>query len=306
MVKLFFPLPVMGLAVAALLSAGCGSPLPPIPETPTAAVDSAPDARALLAACLAAHGGAAAYDRLRDVSVRFSSHWASLGPKLQPKLSDTGYREGSEERYLTAPGGWIVGQDHHGPRGRKHVLRVPPDKVVVNYNDGAAPSADPEVNAAAALVTDAYSMFVFGPAFFRKHAARLQRLSASGSVDGCTCDELLAVLRPGLGFAAEDRVVLFIDARTHVLRRVQFTLNALASTRGAEVQVDLSGQQKLAGVLFPTAFYEHIDRPVNLDAHRWQLLGFDVNRGYLAADLAQPPRPGQAFGGRAMTPAAAR
>lgn len=292
--------------MAAILSTGCGSPLPHVPETPSAAVDSAPDARALLAACLAAHGGAGAYDRLHDVNVRFSSHWASVGPRLQPKLSDTGYRQGSEERYLAAPGGWIVGQDHHGPKGRKHVLRVPPDKVTVNYNDGLAPSADAEVNAAAALVTDAYSMFVFGPDFFRRHAARLQRLSAMGSVDGHACDELLAVLRPGFGFAAEDRVVLFIDARSHVLRRVQFTLNALESTRGAEVQVDLSGQQTFAGVIFPTEFYEHIDRPVNLDAHRWQLLGFDANRGYRAADLAQPPRPGQPFGGRAAAPATPR
>ena len=149
------------LAAMVLGLAGCGSPLPPIPETPAASVNSPADARALLDACLNAHGGAAAYDRLRDVNVRFSSHWATVGPKLQPKLSDTGYREGSEERYLLAPmpGGWIVGQDHQGPKGRKHVLRTPPDGIVVNYNGDPAPSADPEVNAAASLVTDAYSMF---------------------------------------------------------------------------------------------------------------------------------------------------
>ena len=69
--------------------------------------------------------------------------------------------------------------------------------------------------------------------------------------------------------------------------------------------MDLSGHQKLAGVMFPTEFYEHIDRPVNLDAHRWQLLGFDANRGYRTADLAQPS--GTAiFGGKAAAPATAR
>ena len=37
--------------------------------------------------------------------------------------------------------------------------------------------------------------------------------------------------------------------------------------------------------MFPTEFYEHIDRPVNLDAHRWQLLGFSANRGHNAASM---------------------
>ena len=50
--------------------------------------------------------------------------------------------------------------------------------------------------------------------------------------------------------------------------------------------------------MFPTRFYEHIDRPVNLDAHRWQLLGFDVNRGYGADDIAGPK-----FLGKAAAPA---
>ena len=290
------------LASAALVLAGCGSPLPPIPPTPTASAPTVPDARALLDACVAAHGGKAAYARLHDVNVCFSSHWAAFGPKLQSKLADTGYREGSEERYLATATGWIVGQDHHGPKGRKHVLRVPPDKIVVQYNDSVTPSADPEVNAAAALVTDAYSMFLFGPDFFRRRAAKLTRLAATGDVDGNACDELLAVLRPGFGPSPEDRVVLFIDRQTHVLRRVQFTLNALESTQGAEVQVDLSRHQKLADILFPTEFYEHIDRPVNLDAHRWQLLGFDVNRGYPAADLAQPAD-ARSFVGKAAMPA---
>ena len=290
------------LALCSLAVAGCGSALAPIPTTPSADVNSPADARALLDACLAAHGGRAAYERLHDVNVRFSSHWAAVGPRLQPKLSDTGYREGSEERYLATARGWIVGQNHHGPKGRKHVLRTPPQGIVVHYNDNPAPDTDPEVNAAASLVTDAYSMFLFGPGFVRRRAAGRQRLAAAGEVDGQACDELLAVLRPGFGLSAEDRAVLYIDRQTHLLRRVQFTLNALESTKGAEVRLDLSHQRKLAGVMFPTEYYEHIDRPVNLDAHRWQLLGFDANRGYRAADLA-PPEGAGAFGGKAAAPA---
>ncbi len=305
----------MILAAWTLTLAGCGSGLPPIPPGAVAATGRSSEGRALLDACLAAHGGTAAYARLHDVNVRFDSHWAAIGPKLQPKLSDTGYREGSEERYLSAAKGWIVGQDHQGPKGHKHVLRTPPDQIVVTYNDHPIPSADPETNAAAALVTDAYAMFLFGPEFVRRRGAALQRLDTAGEVDGHACDELLAVLRPGFGPAAEDRVILFVDRQTHLLLRVQFTLNALESTRGAEVRVDLSGHQTLAGVEFPTQFYEHIDRPVNLDAHRWRLLGFDVNRGYGADDLKQRVlRPAQSsdvssmdhFGGKAGAPAKPR
>ena len=121
----------VALAAGVLGVAGCNPP--PIPDTPVAAVQSPASARVLLDACLLAHGGTDAYERLHDVNVRFSSHWASIGPRLQPKLSDTGYREGSEERYLATPSGWIVGQEHHGPKGGKHVLRIPPDGIVVNY-----------------------------------------------------------------------------------------------------------------------------------------------------------------------------
>lgn len=284
-----------GLILSGLVAllAGCGSNVAPIPQTPAAAVHSPADARALLLACLDAHGGAAAYARLHDVNVRFDSHWAAVGPKLQPKLSDTGFREGSEERYLMTGGhgGWIVGQDHHGPKGEKFVARYP-GGAAVWYN--GQPSGDPEVKQAASLVTDAYSMFLFGPEFFVRHAAALQRLPEAGDVDGSACDKLLAVLQPGFGLSKEDRVVLYVDRQTRLLRRVSFTLNALESTQGAEVHVDLMEQRKLAGVMFPTRFYEHIDRPVNLDAHRWQLLGFDVNRGYSAAEVAGPKFLGKA------------
>ena len=286
-VKRLTPLRALGILALASALAGCGSNVAPIPQTPAAAVHSPADARALLNACVAAHGGAAAYARLRDVNVRFDSHWAAVGPKLQPRLADTGFREGSEERYLAAGNhnGWIVGQDHHGPKGEKFVGRYP-GGVVVWYN--GAESYDPEVKSAASLVTDAYSMFLFGPDFFVQRAASLQKLPDPGDVDGHACDRLLAVLQPGFGLTKEDRVVLYIDRDNHLLRRVSFTLNALDSTQGAEVHVDLLEHQRIAGVIFPTRFYERIDRPVGLDAHRWQLLGFDVNRGYAVGDIAGP------------------
>ncbi len=271
---------------------------------------SAPDAKAIFDACLQAHGGAAAYARLHDVNVRFDSHWAEVGPRLQPVLSDRGHRGGSEERYLPVHGGYVVGQLHHGKAGAKHVFHFPPRETQVSYNpplqDSAVPvdhgfvrSLDPEVIASAGLVIDAYSMFLFGPGFFVQRGAKFQRLTATGDVEGQVCDELVTTLRPGIG-SEEDKVVLFIGRQDHLLHRVQFTLNALESTRGAEVRVDLEDQRRLAGVMWPTRYSERIDRPVNLSAHDWSLLGFDTNRGYTEADVAAP-----GFKGRAAAPAKA-
>ena len=299
--------------------------MPSIP--PTAAVTSTPpEAKAIFEACLNAHGGAAAYARLHDVNVRFDSHWATVGPGLQPILSDRSHRGGSEERYLPVKGGYVVGQLHRGKAGAKHVFRFPPFQTEVSYNPPLQPhvlpansrlkpaldpephsavaldagfqrSLDPEVVTAAGLVTDAYSMFLFGPGFFVQRGAKFQKLTATAEVAGRACDELVTTLRPGIG-SDEDQVVLYIDRQNHLLRRVQFTLNALESTRGAEVHVDLADQRRLAGVMWPTRYSERIDHPVNLPAHRWSLLGFDVNRGYTDADLAAP-----GFKGKAAAPA---
>ena len=298
------------LPFCAVLLAGCGGGSPAIP--PTAAVRaSTREARAIFDACLRAHGGAAAYARLHDVNIRFDSHWASVGPRLQPVLSDRAHRGGSEERYLPLKGGFIVGQLHHGDAGSKHVFRYPPRTTNVSYDpplatDRSAPggagfkrSLDPEVVAAAGLVTDAYSMFLFGPGFFAQRGARFETVAATLDIDGRPCDELVTTLRPGIG-SDEDKVVLFIDRQDHLLRRVQFTLNALESTKGAEVHVDLMAHRRLAGVMWPTRYSERIDRPVNLPAHQWSLLGFDANRGYTDADLAEP-----GFKGKAAAPARA-
>ncbi len=290
--------------------AGCGGS-PRIPgDAPV--THTAPGAAAIFNACLAAHGGRAAYARLHDVNVRFDSHWATVGPGLQPVLSDRGYRQGSEERYLPSKKGFIVGQEHHGPRGEKHVYRVPPDDVTVSYRPAIKPKnltpdkptqvpGDAEQQAAAGLVTDAYAMFLWGPWFFVQRGATFEKLGATADINGFPCDELLTTLHPGLGPTPEDKVILFIGQGDHLLHRVQFTLNALESTRGAEVHLDLLNQQRLAGVMWPTHYIERIDRPVNLPAHEWSLLGFDTNRGYMAADLVAP-----GFTGRAAAPAATR
>lgn len=182
------------------------------------------------------------------MSVRYDGRWASIGPRLQPVLCDRGFRRGSEERLLIKQR--IIAQEHTGPAGRKSVLRAP-GCLSVSYNGSI--STKEEANRAAALVADAYAMFLLGPFYFHRPGVVLA-LHGESVVDRSRCDEVLAVLRPGFGIAEEDRVVLGIDRATKQLRRVRMTLNGLESTRGAEVDVTFRDFRRIDGVLWPTDF----------------------------------------------------
>jgi hypothetical protein len=161
------------------------------------------------------------------------------------------------------------------------VLRGP-GQIAVAYN--GAVSNDAEANRAAALVADAYRLFLLGPFYFQQSSTGFAIHGAS-VVDQTPCDDVLATLRPGFGGAEEDRVVLSIDRSSKLLRRVRLTLNGLDSTRGAEVDVTFRNFKQIDGVLWPTDFDERIRSPFDLAAHRWNLLGLDSNRGLTVRDL---------------------
>lgn len=275
-------------AIAFVLSA-CSSPKICTREI----AKSDPKASAILSESQRAHG-ATAFAKVRDVSVRYDGQWASLGPRFQPVLADTKFRRSSEERLLV--GKRIIAQEHSGPAGKKVVVRTP-GNIEVGYN--GAPSGDDEAKRAAALVTDAYTMFLLGPFYFNRAGVALA-LNGESVVDKAVCDEVLAVLRPGFGMAKEDRVILFIDRATKQLRRVRMTLNGLESTTGAEVDVTFRDFRKIDGVLWPTDFDERIRVPFDLHAHHWKMLGLDTNRGLRAADLSA-----SGFSGQAAHPATA-
>lgn len=271
------------------LFAGCASPQ----LDGLAPTQSDPAAHALVEASRQAHGGAA-FDAIRDVSVRYDGKWAAIGPRTQPVLVDRDFRKSSEERLLIDPR--VIAQEHRGPQGEKVVVRGR-DGVEVSY-DGK-PNGDAEVKRAAALVADAYAMFLLGPFYFDRPGVTLA-LAGEAEVDGAVCDRVLAVLRPGFGFAEEDRVMLFIDRETRILRRVRMTLNGFESTTGAEVDVTFRDPVRIGGVLWPTDFDERIREPFDLPAHRWKLLGLDLNRGMTRADLTS-----EGFTGAAVAPAVA-
>lgn len=277
------------LGLSLFLLAGCAGR--GVPQ-PLASGETA-GGRAILQASAEAHG-LAAWQQLRDISVAYEGEWYGVVARLQPTLTDAAFRQGSEERLLLV-GSPVVGQSHRGPGGQKQVLRTG-DAVQVAY-DGR-PAEDAEVRAAAALVADGYRLFLTGPFYFLNGNVHLERIDDAW-VNGHHCDILLAVRRPGLGLAAEERFLLYIDREQRWLRRVRFTLDGLASTQGAVAEVDFFDHRRIAGVIWPTRFYERLKKPIpNLPVHDWRLIGLDVDRGMTADELAVP-----GFAGRAAAPA---
>lgn len=279
----------------------CATPLPPLTARTTTA-----DARRLLEASAAAHG-LAAFASVRDLNVAYSGTWRPVIDRLQPALVDAGFRGCSEERLL--PGAGLVAQTHHGPHGSKHVVREAAPNTVgsvrVWFNDVETTAPDP--CAAAALVVDGYSLFLLGPLWLAARAAAgpdTLRMEGGGRVRLVSggvrhdCDVLCVRMTPGIGFAAVDRLDLFIDVERRLMRRIRFSLEGLESTRGAIAEVDTFDHVALHGIEWPTGFYERLRRPFPLPVHDWRLTGLDVNRGVTAADLHGP-----AFAGLAAAPA---
>lgn len=262
-----------------LLLGGCMSRGIPL----TAGSGEQPAARALLQKSADAHG-LAAFRQINDLSVAYSGEWYGLVSKLQPTLIDADFRQGSQERIIFK-GGPLIAQHHLGPKGSKQVIRKT-GSVQVFYND--APSKDPEVLAAAALVADGYRMFLTGPFHFLDGNLSLET-GEDENVEGRLCKTLVAMRRPGHGLSGEDRYLLFIDAENHLVRRIRFTMEGLKSTQGAIAEVDFFDHRKIAGVTWPTRFHERLRKPIpNLPVHDWRLIGLDINRGLKAADIAGP------------------
>jgi hypothetical protein len=84
------------------------------------------------------------------------------------------------------------------------------------------------------------------------------------------------------------------------MRRVRFTLEGFAGTKGAVAEVDTFEHARRFGVLWPMRSFERVLHPVGLPAHDWRITGLDVNRGYSPRDLRGPE-----FEGAAAAPAAA-
>jgi predicted small lipoprotein YifL len=288
----------LGATLPVLSLAGCGTPLPL--NTP-AAPASDPAAQRLLQDSAEVHG-LAAYRQLNDINVRYDGAWRPIIDRIQPVVVDKGFRGWSEERLLPQAG--VVAQAYTGPAGRKQVWWqrgsasvAQPGEVAVWLNGQASASAD--VQAASALVAEAYGLFLLGPLWLAGQGHAVQ-MGGTERVDGRPCRVVQVWKRPGLGRVALDRVAVCIDAERGITRRVRFTLEGFANTRGAVAEVDTFEHSARHGVLWPMRSYEEVVHPLRLPAHDWHITGLDVNRGYDAAALRGPQ-----FSGAAAQPASA-
>ena len=251
--------------VSLLLVAGCAAQFPePIGSRDHAA------AEAVLEKSIAAHGGYL-FEQAGSVRVSYDGEWRSVVKVLQPVLVDAGYRQTSDEMLdLTSAG---IVQVHNGPDGTKRVARTA-DEVFVYYDDVA--SDDETTRAASALVADAYTLFLAGPSFIRQRDARLALLEPA-TLDGESHQRIHAILEPGFGFSERDEAVLWISAETGLLGLVHFTIDGLASTRGAHVDVAFSEHEEIDGYVWPTEFYERVRAPLRVPAHSWRVVGLEVS-----------------------------
>lgn len=229
-----------------------------------------PQAAAVLKKSALAHGDP--WKRLNKVDLSFDGEWSTLTTKIQPVLTDPAFRKSSVETYR--PGPRQVSQLHRGPSGAKKVERNG-SAISVSYN--GKPSTDPEQLDAAALVADAYTVFVFGSSWLSENAKNLQLLP-SRKLDGESCDLVTGTLKPGIGKSPEDQFIAWISKETGFLKRFQFTLNGLESTRGADVDVTFHDFKSMpGGTTWPTHFIERVRRPLNIKAHDWRMTSLSLD-----------------------------
>jgi hypothetical protein len=282
-------------AMAAPALVGCAHPLPP-----AAAPRSSVAGQRRLLESAQAHG-LDAYRSLRDIAVAYDGAWRPIIGRVQPVVVDAGFRGPSEERLLPRQG--VVAQAYRGPSGTKQVSWArgdgsvaQPGRVGVWFNGRA--SADAGVLDAAALVAEAYGLFLLGPLWLIDRGLAVE-LSGTARVNGRACDVVEVWMRPGLGRVAGDRVAVFIDRDNAITHRVRFSLEGYAGTRGAVAETDSLEHRRIGGILWPVRSYEEVVHPIRLPAHDWYLTGLDLDRGMTAAELSGPT-----FTGTAAAPAA--
>ena len=262
------------LSTFALL-AGCAARFPePVGSTnPT-------EAQRVLEKSIAAHGGYL-FEQPGSVRVSYDGEWYNVVKVLQPVLVDAGYRQRSDEMLDLTTAGLV--QVHNGPDGSKLVARTAED-VSVLYDD--VESEDETTRAASALVADAYTLFLAGPSFIKQRDGQLSLLEPA-SLDGRSYQRIHAVLEPGFGFSERDEAVLWIDEETGLLGLVHFTIEGLASTRGAHVDVAFSEHREIDGFIWPTEFYERVRAPLRVPAHSWRVVDLEVSPDSVDTYLAR-------------------
>lgn len=206
------------------------------------------------------------------VEVAYQGKWSLLATKIQPVLTDPKFRKSSFEIYQ--PEQRLVNQVHSGPHGTKRVIRKN-QNTEVSFNDER--SMDGDAIAAAALVSDAYTIFLFGPSWLNANAHDLHLLK-DRTLDQESCNLVAGRLSPGIGSLTEDHFIAWIGKNSGLMKRFQFSLNGLDSTRGADVDVTFSEHWKAKdGSIWPARFIEYIQRPILAKAHDWRMTSLSLD-----------------------------
>ncbi|WP_156481076.1 hypothetical protein [Variovorax sp. PAMC 28711] len=285
---------LLGLLALPLLN-GCSSPLPLVAAPPSQA-----DATRILRESAEAHG-LAAYRRLTDINIAYDGQWRPLIGRIQPEVTDTGFRGSSQERLMPKIG--ASAQAYTGAMGRKQVTwrrgsGTADDlgEVAVWFN--GIRSTDAAAQQAAALVAEGYGLFLLGPLWLIDRDLPAA-LAGTERVDGRLCDVVEVWMSPGLGRVRSDRIALCVDRADRITRRIRFTLEGFGNTQGAVAEVDTFDHQRRFGVMWPMRSFERVVHPIALPAHDWHITGLDVNRGYSVQALT-----GSDFTAGAAAPAA--
>ena len=239
---------------------------------PEVAAETASDPIALALLKRSSETAGRPWQRLASVTVDYEGNWSPLAKALQPVLVDAGFRQASSETYQ--PGETRVLQIHRGPAGEKRVRRTLTE-VMVRRNGVTDNST--ESREAAALVADAYIVFTFGSSVVYERGSCWQILG-QGSLAGESCTLLAGTMRPGFGMSNADGVIAWIGNESSRLLRIQLTLNGLASTSGADVDVTFGDfRSGPDGTEWPHHFLERIRRPISAKAHEWRLTKLSIN-----------------------------
>ncbi len=230
------------------------------------------EARAVLQRSAAAHGDP--WKNYRKVEVSYDGEWSTLATKIQPIITNPEFRKSSDETYQPRSG--RVLQLHRGPSGMKEVTRMRPTQTQVEFNEVI--SDDPEVKAAAALVADAYTVFLFGSSWLLANGEDFSLLP-DAAFEGEVCQLVVGRVEPGFGNSKEDFFVAWLSKESGLLKRFQFSLNGMESTQGADVDVVFSEFRTATdGSVWPRHFVEWIQRPILTKAHDWRMTALKLDR----------------------------
>lgn len=147
---------------------------------------------------------------------------------------------------------------------------------------------DPSERQAAALLADLHRLLWLGPMAVADTTAAVQWAEPE-TLQGQRCDHLHLALAPGLGFAATDRLSLFIDRDRGLLRRLRVSLSSLGTALPGLAEVDLFDRRRLHGVAWPTRFEAR-----SPGAGSWRLTGLDVDCGFRSDDIGDATWRGKA------------